>query len=163
MNVDQELDNQIQTLIDQAPPDGTTPNLVASVAPALKLLAKQLRHLQYYIVQTLEQDWVMLTLSNRTEPELQKNVIYAFPTLKDVSTGPYTLQDPGLIALPIPVIHILFQIIGMSQADSAIFFETPGNVAAGTEIQRQDIQHLLQQVWQNSTPEASPNLPSDIA
>jgi hypothetical protein len=159
------LDQQIQALIDNAPQDGTTPNLVATIAPALKLLAGQLRHSQYYVLQTLDQQWVLTTLSNRAQPGMEKNVIYAFPTLKDVATGPNSVQDPQLIAMPVPVTHILFQMMAMEAVDSTIFFETPGNVNAGTEVRREDLQTLVRAQLLQSQPQfgSSSNLPPDIA
>jgi hypothetical protein len=157
MNIDQ----QIQALINEAPQDGTTPAAVEAIAPALKLIASQLKHEQYYILQTLEQQWVMNSLSNRTQPEVIKNVIYAFPTLEDVSGGPVSLKDPQIIALPIPVIHILFQMVAMKKVDSIIFFEIPGNAKVATEVTRPDLQNLVQlhlkKLQQNS------NLPPTVA
>jgi hypothetical protein len=164
------LDQQIQVLIDDAPQDGVTPQLVRTIAPALKQLAKNLRHSQYYVMQTLDQDWVLTTLSNRAQPDLQKNIIYAFPTLKDVTGGSATLPDPHLIALPVPVTHILFQMLAMEGVDSTVFFESPGSTMAGTEICRQDLQSLVQNQIQQNLPSAPPssfgsgsNLPPDIA
>ena len=46
------LDQQIQSLIDDAPNDGVTPGLIKAIAPALKQLALNLRHEQYYILQS---------------------------------------------------------------------------------------------------------------
>ncbi|MBW4522781.1 MAG: hypothetical protein KME16_24340 [Scytolyngbya sp. HA4215-MV1] len=164
------LDQQIQVLIDDAPQDDVTPQLVRTIAPVLKQLAQQLRHSQYYVLQTLDQNWVLTTLSNRTQPDVQKNIIYAFPTLKDVTIGPSPLQDPQLIALPTPVTHILFQMLAMERVDSTIFFETPGNTATGTEIRRQDLQNLVQiQIQATSQPQkpsgfgSNLHLPPDIA
>ncbi len=67
-----DLDEQIQTLIQNAPQDGTTPALVEAIAPILKQLAGQLRHSQYYIPQTLNQEWAITTLENRTQPSVEK-------------------------------------------------------------------------------------------
>ena len=80
-----DLDRQIKVLVDEAPQDGVTPQVVAAVAPVLLLLASRLRHLQYYILQNLDRDWVVTTLSDRANPKVTKRVIYAFPTLADVS------------------------------------------------------------------------------
>ncbi|MBD2020077.1 hypothetical protein H6F43_07740 [Leptolyngbya sp. FACHB-36] len=155
------LDDQIRDLIGNAPQDGTTPALVETIAPVLKQLAGQLRHSQYYIAQTLDQEWVMTTLENRTQPDLSKTVIYAFPSLKDVAASPYPMQDPQLIALPIPVTHILFQLLAMETIDSVIFFEAPGSTEVGTEIQRQDMNHLVQTYFQQQSAPSS--VPPDIA
>lgn len=159
-----DLDQQIQALIEGAPQDGETPQLIESIAPILKTLAQRLRHSHYYVMQTLDNDWMMFTLNHRTQSEIEKNVIYAFPTLKDISIGPFSRSDPSLIALPVPVTHILFQMLAMSNIYSTIFFETPGNVTVGTEVQRAELEQLIHQFWQDSV-DAMPqtNIPSDIA
>lgn len=67
-----DLDQQIRDLIENAPQDGSTPTLVEAIAPVLKLLASRLRHPEYYVAQTLDQEWAVTTLENRTQPEQQK-------------------------------------------------------------------------------------------
>lgn len=159
------LDKQIQVLINDAPEDGVTPQVVAAIAPGLKLLAAKLRHLQYYILQGLAQDWVVTTLRDRSNPKITKQVIYAFPTLKDASAAGGS-EDPEVIAAPIPVTHILFQLFALETVDSVIFFETPGDLNTGIEIRRTDLQNLIQlQLQQNySSPIAPPGyVPPDIA
>lgn len=160
-----DLEQQIQVLIDSAPQDGTTPNLVEAIAPVLKLLASQLRHLEYYILQTLDEGWVVTTLSNRTQPEVEKNVIYAFSTLKDAADF-QSVSDPQILAVPIPVTHILFQMLALETVTSTVFFDTPGNLTTGTEVRRDDLQNLISTQLQNSkfAPRSYPsNLPPDIA
>ncbi|NJP10131.1 MAG: hypothetical protein HC866_12155 [Leptolyngbyaceae cyanobacterium RU_5_1] len=157
-----DLDEQIQELIENAPQDGVTPGLVEAIAPILKQLATQLRYLQYYIAQTLDKNWAVTLLSHETQPDVQKQVIYAFPTLKDVTLGPYPMKDPQMIALPIPVTHILFQMVAIEVLDSIIFFEVPGNATVGTEIRRDEVQALIQaQLRQTQT--SPPSIPPDIA
>jgi len=153
-----DLDQQIQALIEDAPKDGTTPQLVAAIAPVLKQMAGQLRHLQYYIVQTLSQNWAITTLTHQTQPDQEKNVVYAFSSLKDVASSPYPIQDPEMIALPIPVTHILFQLVASEQIDSTIFFESPGNVMAGTEIQRQELADQIQAYLYTQPPAVPPDI-----
>ena len=156
-----DLDRQIRVLIDDAPSDGVTPQLVEAIAPLLKQIAAKLRHSQYYILQNLAQDWVLITLSHQAKPELEKAVIYAFPTLQDVSTIVAAEHDPQVIAAPIPVTHILFQLIALENVDSIVFLETPGNPDSGIEVRRHDLQNLIQlQLKQNLT---QPNIPPDIA
>ncbi|MBD1841939.1 hypothetical protein H6F89_00630 [Cyanobacteria bacterium FACHB-63] len=156
------LDQQLQTLVNEAPQDGSTPQLIESIAPVLRAIAQGLRHLQYYVVQTLDQNWVMLTLNHRAQDEPEKNVIYAFPSLKDVSLSPYDLTDPNLIALPVPVTHILFQMLAMDKDYSTIFFETPGDATIGTEVQRSELEALIHEYWQGQA-DAVTHIPSDIA
>ncbi len=159
-----DLDQQTQALVEGAPQDGSTPQLIESVAPVLKTLAHRLRHLQYYVMQTLDDSWVMITLGHRTQSEAEKNVIYAFPTLKDVAAGPFTLSDPNVIAVPVPVMEILFQMLAMTSIYSIIFFETPGNVTVGTEVQRAELETLIHQFLQSQVDaEAQVNSLSDIA
>jgi hypothetical protein len=139
-----DLKAQIQLLIDNAPNDGITPQLVTAIAPVLSAIAQRLRHSQYYILQNLEEDWVLTTLSNRANPDLEKCVIYAFPTLQDVSLSSNAGLDPQVIAVPIPITHILFQLVALEPVDSIVFFETPGMSTNAVEIQRTELQHLIQ-------------------
>jgi hypothetical protein len=159
--MDISLDAQIRELIDNAPQDGTTPLLMEAIAPALMELAGRLRHLQYFVAQTLDGSWAVTLLSHETIPNLQKQIIYAYPTLKDVASGPYPMHEPQMIALPLPVTHILFQMAAMETIDSIIFFETPGNTTIGTEIQRTDLQSLIQTRLQHQI--VPPQVPPDIA
>jgi len=160
-----DLAQQIQALINNAPQDGTTPKAVEAIAPVLTLLASQLRHLEYHILQTLDQGWVLTTLSNRAQPEIEKNVIYAFPTLKDAADF-QSVSDPQIITTTVPVTHILFQMLAIDTVNSTVFFDTPGNLTAGTEVRRDDLQHLIQARLQRIqlVPKSYPsNLPPDIA
>ncbi|MEB3831214.1 hypothetical protein [Phormidium sp. CCY1219] len=163
-----DLDQQVRLLIDNAPQDGQTPGIIKAIAPALEQIAVQLRHSQYYILQTLNQRWVVTTLSNRAQPDIEKKVIYAFPSLEDAKNSAYAPKASQAIALPVPVIHILFQMVTIDTVDSVVFFETPGELTSGTEVPRQDIQHpirlQLQKYLQHSPkrPKSS-QLPPDIA
>ena len=156
-----DLQAQIQLLIDNAPKDGLTPQLVAAIAPALEAIASSLRYPQYYILQNLEEGWVLTTLSNRTNPESEKRVIYAFPTIQDV---PLTLSaglDPQVILTPIMVTHLLFQLMALDPVDSIVFFETPSTTTNIVEIKRDDLQKLVQQNLQKSRLYNA--IPPDIA
>jgi hypothetical protein len=159
------LDQQIQVLIDNAPQDGTTPKIIEAIAPVLKLLASQLQHLEYHILQTLDEGWVLTTLSNRAQPEVQKNVIYAFATLKDAADF-QSVSDPQILAMPVPITHILFQMLALDAVTSIVFFDTPGNLTSGTEVRRDDLQNLISTQLQQRQPKPRSypsNLPPDIA
>ena len=162
-----DLDQQIQALIENAPQDGQTPKIVAAIAPAFKDLALQLRHSEYYILQTLDRRWLVTTLSNRAQPSLEKKVIYAFPTLKDATNAAYVPRDEQAIALPVPAIHILFQMTAIDKVDSLVFFETPNELVSGTEVRREDIQILIRahlKQYQESLPGPKHrNIPPDLA
>ena len=162
-----DLDEQIQILIDDAPQDGVMPRVMEqAIAPVLKSFASGLQHLEYHVLQTLDRDWVLTTLSNRAQPEMEKKVIYAFATLKDAADFQGASKHPQVIATPVPVIHTLFQMFVIEQADSTIFLETPSNLTTGVEVRRADLHNLAQkQLQQSGTPgkSASEHLPPDIA
>ena len=155
-----DFDAQVASLQQSAPNDGVTANAITTIAPTLRAIAGQLKHEEYYVLQTLEQGWMMTTLSNRTQPNTQKNIVYAYPTLQDAATG-QSAKDPQVMALPVPVVHILFQLLAMQPIDSLIFFETPGQIGQGVEIRRQDMQALIQAQLQQSQ-QSSP-IPPDMA
>lgn len=143
------LDEQIQLLIDNAPQDGVTPQILTAIAPGLKLLASKLG-LQYYILQNLEQDWVVTTLSDRTDSDSEKRVIYAFPTLQAASAGSATEIDFQVVAASVPVTHILFQLFALETVDSIIFFES--GELAHVEVRREDVQNLVQRLIPKQIP-----------
>ncbi len=76
-------------------------------------------------------------------PDVEKLVIYAFPTLQDIPVVSTTGFDPDLIAVLLPVTHILFQLTALETVNSIIFFES-GDLTNGIEIRREDIQDLIQ-------------------
>ena len=152
-----ELQQQIQTLIQEAPNDGVTGPTVEAVAPVLLATANRLKHQQYYILQTISQSWVMTTLSSRQEPNVRKNVIYGFPTLKDAASDPITSKDPQIMAIPTPVTQVLFQMLALKSLDSIIFFDIPGNLRQGTEINKQEFQAMVQEQLKRSQGYLDPN------
>lgn len=159
-----DLTQQIQVLIENAPQDGVTPKIIEAIAPVLKQLAGQLKHTDYYILQNREQGWVLTTISNRVNPQLEKKVVYAFPSLKDANASGQ-VPDPNVIALPVPVTHILFQMFAIDIMDSTVFFDTPG-MTTGTEVRREDLQNLVQIQLQQIQPQPRANfknIPPDIA
>lgn len=158
-----DLDQQIQLLVDNAPQDGQTPQLLAAIAPVFKAFASRLRHTQYYMLQNLESSWIVTTLNYRSQPSLEKNVAYAFPTLQDVTTDPSARRDPQVLALPIPVAQIIFHLVSSPGIDSVIFFENPGNTEIGTEILRSEIAEMIQKHMQQVYSASAAQPPSDIA
>jgi len=137
-----DLDQQIQALIEKAPRDGSTPQILEAIAPALVLIAQQLQHLEYSILQAVDQSWAIVVLSNLKEPGREKKVIYAWTSLKDASQAAAAAGD-RLRPVLLPVTHILFQMIALEGLDSIVFFESPGNQEVGTEIPREQVQNLI--------------------
>ncbi len=157
-----ELDVQIDLLVRSAKDNGLSPLAITTIAPVLLAIAGQLRHGQYYVLQTLEQGWVMTTLTHRNQLDSQKNVVYAYSTLKDAAEGQVANLDPRVMALPVPVVHILFQLLAMKPVDSLIFCETPGQNGQKLEVRRQDLESLVQSQLQES-PLGRGTLPPDLA
>ncbi|MDD1438715.1 hypothetical protein MEN24_20870, partial [Dolichospermum sp. ST_sed10] len=108
-----DLEAQIQLLIDNAPQDGVTPQIMVSIAPVLTAIAEKLNYYQYFILQNSEKDWVLTTLSNRANPGIEKQVIYAFPTIQDVSQISDAGRDPHLLPTLKDVTQNLFQLVAL--------------------------------------------------
>ncbi len=55
-----DLKPQLQILIDDAPNHGLSSVVIEqAIAPVLEILAQQLEHLEYYILQNLSDEWVV--------------------------------------------------------------------------------------------------------
>lgn len=161
-NQTMNLEQQLQILQDNSSVHGVAPIVIEqAVAPVLKTYASQLKHLEYYLLQNLSQGWVLTTLRSRTQKSSEKKVIYAFSTAQDATTFAGT-DDPEIVALPIPVIQIIFQVFAIQLLDSVIFLENPGNLSTGVEVHRADVHNLVQKQLQNLTKRTS-NLPTDLA
>ncbi|WP_413168344.1 hypothetical protein ACL6C3_16350 [Capilliphycus salinus ALCB114379] len=158
-----DLDQQIQILIDNAPQDGTTPGVIQAIAPALKVLAEQLQRDHYYILQGTDKSWVLTTLGHLDQPNLQKRVIYAYPTLEDASNRSPISRPPDVVATAIAVTHILFQMVAIQPLDSIIFFEVPGNLDQGTEVKRSEVQDLIRVYLERYRAVQSRNIPPNFA
>lgn len=156
--IEMDIDQQLQILLEEAPQYGIDPNQMQIIAAILKALASRLQHLHYYILQNLDQNWVMTTLKHRTEAQRTKNVVYAYPSLEAVKASVAT-SDLQIVALPLPVTQILFQLLALEPIDSIIFYETANPDQAGIEISRQTLRSAIEQHvrGRNST------LPPDIA
>lgn len=157
-----DLNRQIQLLIDNAPPEGATKEAIErAVAPVLKEIASQMQGLEYYILQSLDGEWVLTTLRNRAQPQLEKTALYAFATFKDAIAFQGD-SKAGVTATPLSIIQVLFQLFALDRVDSLIVMETPGNLVRGTEIHRRDLQKLVRQKLQQFQ-QKSGNLPPDLA
>ncbi len=159
-----DLDQQIQALIEKAPPDGSTPQILEAIAPALLLMAQQLQHLEYSILQAIDQSWAIVVLSNLKQPGREKRVIYAWSSLQDALQA--AAAGDRLNSVSLPVTHILFQMLALEGLDSIVFFESPGNLEVGTEITREQVQNLINvylQQYRSTLQSNSSNLPPDIA
>ena len=138
------LEKQLQIIIDDAAEHNVPPMVIKkAIAPVLRLLAEQLHHLEYYVLQNLAEDWVLTTIAN-PKLQLEKKVIYAFVSVRDAAA----FQDsanPDLIATPIPIVQLLFRLFSLQQVDSIIFLEDSQNLNRGIEIERERLSKLIQQ------------------
>jgi len=152
------LDQQVEVLIQQAPGDDVTATLVSLVGPLLKQVANQLKHLEYYVLQTRDRGWVVTTLGNRTQPEQEKAVVYAFPTLQDAQAFAETHRDAEVDPVALPVVEILFQLIAMEKVDSLLFFEVAGDRNQAAEVRRVDLQAQMQLLMRQQLNQPPSNL-----
>ncbi|VEP15713.1 conserved hypothetical protein [Hyella patelloides LEGE 07179] len=140
-----ELDHQLKILIEDAAKHGIAPIVMEkAIAPVMKSLAIQLKHLEYYVLQNLQEDWIISVISDRQSPMLEKKVIYAFSTVQDAKNSRMS-KDVNLVAIALPTIQILFRVFSMQQIDSIIFFPQSGNITQGIEVKRHDLQNIIQQ------------------
>lgn len=157
-----KLNQQLQILIDEAPQQGVPVAVMEkAVAPVLKAFAAGLQHLEYYVLQSRDREWVVTTLSNIERPQQEKRVVYAFSTAKDAA---YARRNSQLLVetASLPVTHLLFQLFALDGVDSIVFLETPGNLEKGVEIFRTSLQTTIQKQLQQSTPSRK-NIPSNLA
>ncbi|MCS7030599.1 MAG: hypothetical protein NZL92_03565 [Gloeomargarita sp. SKYG116] len=136
-----ELEQQLQQLIDEAPTTDNTAQLVQLIGPLLLDIAKNFRHKQYYIVQTLDKRWQTSTYTSIAGAE--RTLLYAYCTLEDATNSIPLPKDPWLMALPVPVVHIIFQLLALEPVESVIFWEEPGP-RLGAELKRQELQAYIQ-------------------
>ncbi|MFB6277679.1 MAG: hypothetical protein ABEI32_16200 [Halothece sp.] len=140
-----DIDQQLQELIAEAPEDRGMPKVMEyAIAPIIKVIAQRLQHQEYYILQNAEENWQVTTLRHREDENLTKRVIYAFPTFEDAGSFAQH-SEPELMALPVRVAQILFELLAFEQVDSVIFFDESGNYKDGTEIPRDKLQELMRE------------------
>ncbi|AFZ43228.1 hypothetical protein PCC7418_1020 [Halothece sp. PCC 7418] len=141
-----DLDQQLEQLVAEAPTERGMPQVMEyAIAPILKVVAQQLGHHDYYILQNTEENWQVTTLRHRHDQNLTKRVIYGFPTLEDARTFAQHSDDPELMALPIPITHILFELLAFDQVDSVIFFDDSGNYENGVEIPKEKLEQSIRE------------------
>ena len=150
-----KLDRQLEVLINDAAKYGVAPEAVEkALAPVIKLFAQQLQHTKYYVLQNLEQDWVLTTITNSQSQQVKK-VIYAFVSVQDAA-GFQKQAKSDLIAMPIDIVQLLFRLFSLQQVDSIIFLENSPNLDRGVEIEREHLARSIeQQIQQLRIP---PNL-----
>ncbi|HEY9824654.1 MAG TPA: hypothetical protein V6D19_04340 [Stenomitos sp.] len=132
---------QVQALVDEAPEDPSVREGVQVVASVLSEVAQGLGHAQYYVLQNFQQQWQVTTLQHRSQTDLQKTVIYAYGSLADATRMG---QSAELMAAPINVVPLLFQFFSIAEVDSLIFIDAPNNPNQVRELEREDLQVLVE-------------------
>jgi hypothetical protein len=156
------LDRQIQSLIDGAP-DVESRMSVMAIAPVLQQVAVTLPYPEYYICQSPQGEWAITTLRHRQQPDLEIQAIYAFKRVEDIR-----IVDPEAltigVAVKMPIVQILFDLIAFAQIDRVIFFNDSQQLKRGQEISRIDLETAIVWELQQSANPAQPNsiLPPDI-
>jgi len=154
------LNEQLNSLMKEAPRYGVPEVVMAQIViPVINLFANQLTHLEYYILQTPEGDWLINVLSSRQDSQQQKTVVYAFADRQDAIQS---LQSSGVAAIPaaLPVAELLLQLLSLGEVDSLIFWDTPGNLSEGAEISCQEFQNLIEESLSRLS---AADIPPDIA
>jgi hypothetical protein len=130
------IDNQISRLVKNAP-DSTIANATKLVAPVLKTIALNQKHLKYFLLQSPNGNLELTTLSQVSNPKVSKNVIYAYPSEAIARQNQEELSDA--VVKEFEIIPLLFQLLGMPEVDSLIFDDN-----LPKEIERQKLYDLCQ-------------------
>lgn len=153
-----DINQQIQALIAGAPPEANIKQAIEVVAPIIRTVAQQLQHSEYYILQSVSNQWVQATVANKDDPNQTKRVIYAYPSLTAAGGDRIAKSNPGLMALPVPLARLLFQLPSIDPVDSLIFLETDRRDQA-VEVRRADLKKMFQaQLQQSLKPPVPPNI-----
>ncbi len=153
------IDQQLKVLIEAAPPEANLKQAIQVVAPVIRSVAQRLQHLEYYILQSAGRQWLQATIARKDAPSEPKRVIYAYPSLSAAAGDKLSASNPGLMATPIPVAQLLFQLPSISPVDSLIFLENEDRDQA-IEVRRDDIKAMFQSQLAQSI---KPQVPPDIA
>jgi hypothetical protein len=138
------LEEQIQALLQNAPDDREMRQITEFFAPVLRQLTSNLQYTTYHVLQTPDQDWVCFTLNHRTQSHVEKTVVYAFSSAKDVSLSISAQDRAGLSVVAIGIIELLFQFFTLNLGDSLICFDQPGHPDRAIEISRREFEQALQ-------------------
>lgn len=153
-----DIDQQLQALIEGAPPEADLKKAIKVVSPVIRNVAKQLKHAEYYILQSVARQWLQATIAHKNAPNKPKRVIYAYPSLAAAAGDKLAKSNPGLMALPVPVAQLLFQLPSIEPVDSLIFLETDARDQA-IEVRRNDLKILFQsQLTQNMKAQIPPDI-----
>ncbi len=154
-----DIQTQVQALIDEAPADESLKQGIQVVAEVLGQLAQTLGHLQYYVLQNLQNQWQVTTLQHRGQPDLQKTVLYAYGHLSDATRMG---KSEDLIALPIAIVPLLFQFFSFTEVESLLFVDEINNPDQIRELKHQDLQIMVQNALQENIVNTQEGLAANL-
>ncbi len=150
-----DLASQVQVLIQDAPSDEQTKQLVKIVANTLASFAKDyLNASHYYLIQDASGAWLKNTLSHRTQSTVEKTVIFIFFTSEEASKEIVRLQNTQLSPQKIPVIDLLFRFWTLNLSDSLIF--SSSLEAASQEVSRSQLSAVLKEAQAQASSSGKP-------
>jgi hypothetical protein len=156
------LAEQVQSLIDGAP-DLESQMSVAAIAPILQQAAQKLPSLAYYVRQSSQGEWMLVTLQHRQQPKLEIRVVYAFSRVQDIAKFDEGKSSADL-TVEMPAIHLLFEMLAMPEIDRIVFLNNSHNLNSGQEITRKSLEESIAETFQQQTLPAQhgSSLPPDI-
>ena len=135
-----DLTSQIKALVDDAPTDDGTKQLVENVAIALAQWVKvNLKHSHYYLIQDVSGAWIKSALVHRTQSVGEKTAIFIFSSPEDVAKEMDSLQDIQVSQEKIPIIELLFRFWTLNLSDSLVVKEGDSTTRMMREIIRSDL------------------------
>lgn len=126
-----DLLTQVDELIANAPDDPATVAAVQAIAPVLYEEARRYGQTVYYVLQTRDGQWQVITLEEQRPPHQQKNVIHAYGSELMAQEA----CDEQLIPVAMPIIPLLFQLLAAEPVDSLMILEADGE--RGWEVGRE--------------------------
>jgi hypothetical protein len=138
------IDRQLQSLIKEAPQYNVSALVMEkAIVPVFKLFIKELKHSEYFILQNQQGNWLLTTIRNNDNPPREKKVIYALATLQDALSDSLELS-PHLTTISLPVTEIIFRLFSSEEIDSIIFMDRSGDRINGKEVDRRQMQSLIE-------------------
>ncbi len=131
-----DLHTQVNELIANAPNDAATLAAVRAIAPVLLEEAQHYQQTVYYVLQTEDGQWQVITLEERQPPYQQKVVIHAYGSADMAAAA--SNPDSQLVIVEMPIISLLFQLLAADPVDSLIVLEPPDG-ERGWEVSRESL------------------------
>lgn len=135
-----DLTSQIKVLVDDAPAEDGTKQIVGNVAIALaQWVNANLSHSHYYLIQDGSGAWLKTKLIHRTQSVGEKATIFIFSESEDVAKEIDSFKDVQVFSEKIPVIELLFRFWTLKLSDSLVVKEGGVTTRRIREITRSDL------------------------